>query len=325
MGFRSGNNWRATVNAMNVLLSLYRNYRISRRLMSTNPVLLYHSVDIEDLTLKHPNIHNVTRERFIRQVRAIQRRKKFLEDEEFVEENNRGTKNIACLTFDDGYLNAWNNAIPVLEELKIPSTFFINSATVLGDDFWRDRVRHLISQNLATDFVQFGGFDGQIRPEHFYRDTKDSAKVNTKEICKVMLNFFEMHEINFQSPLKFCASMDLKKIESLSYTKIGNHSHNHYVLSTLDLADQESEILTTQKWLTEHFSNGKISNVFSMPFGSVDSYNFGTLYILRKLGFRNVFTSESGPSSNPGNLNGHFEHMRIYMRFLPKEYFYFLG
>jgi peptidoglycan/xylan/chitin deacetylase (PgdA/CDA1 family) len=76
--------------------------------------------------------HSVEKDVFSRQMYYLKNRFRFvlLKDlrEELLKNNTR--ENMICCTFDDGRLNNYTNALPVLEELKLKATFFIISGLV---------------------------------------------------------------------------------------------------------------------------------------------------------------------------------------------------
>jgi peptidoglycan/xylan/chitin deacetylase (PgdA/CDA1 family) len=55
------------------------------------------------------------------------------------------------LTFDDGYRNNFTHALPILERLGIPATFFVSTGFIgSGQRYWIDRIDHAI-QKLPSD------------------------------------------------------------------------------------------------------------------------------------------------------------------------------
>jgi peptidoglycan/xylan/chitin deacetylase (PgdA/CDA1 family) len=76
--------------------------------------------------------HSVEKDVFSRQMYYLKDRFRFVLLKDLREElskTNSG-ENIICCTFDDGRLNNYANALPVLEELKLKATFFVISGLV---------------------------------------------------------------------------------------------------------------------------------------------------------------------------------------------------
>jgi peptidoglycan/xylan/chitin deacetylase (PgdA/CDA1 family) len=94
----------------------------------------------------------------------------------------------------------------------------------------------------------------------------------------------------------------------------GNHSHHHYVLSSLTREEQYEEISTTQSLLAS-LPIRRISNVFSIPFGQRHHFNREGQAVLRDLGFKAALL-------NRGRVNGllplTYDGIEIIDRFTPE-------
>ncbi|MEJ2648984.1 MAG: polysaccharide deacetylase family protein, partial [Sedimentisphaerales bacterium] len=50
-----------------------------------------------------------------------------------------------AITFDDGYADNAREALPILEEMGMPATFFVSSGTIgTWQEFWWDELEHLL-------------------------------------------------------------------------------------------------------------------------------------------------------------------------------------
>ena len=54
-------------------------------------------------------------------------------------------KPAALVTFDDGCLSYFKEALPILEELKIPSINFVNMGSIEGKTFWPGLIAYCYS------------------------------------------------------------------------------------------------------------------------------------------------------------------------------------
>ena len=109
-----------------------------------NPIFFYHSLGIASNFTA--NIDHVDLKTLEKQLRYIQKYWKFVTIDEYVNADNK--KGLTSLTIDDGYKNVINEAIKVFEKLEIPITIFINSSTLNGKIFWRDKIRYLIENKM---------------------------------------------------------------------------------------------------------------------------------------------------------------------------------
>ena len=92
----------------------------------------------------------------------------------------------------------------------------------------------------------------------------------------------------------------------------GNHSHNHYVLSSLSYKEQYNEI-SKAKMILDKIDVNK-SNLFSLPFGGSDDYNEDTVDIVNKLGYSGMLMSR-----NRVNYYTNSEDIALLERFMPFE------
>src|SRR6056300_1185440 len=141
-----------------------------------------------------------------------------------------------------------------------------------------------------TIFVNSSTFKGKI----FWRD-----KVRYL-IEKRLVNQFIKESLIFKK--KYLVNHPL-----ISY---GNHSANHYVMSSLNKDQQLNEILECKNFLDEFLVNK--SNVFCIPFGGKDSFNEQTISILNKLNYKFILLSEN--KLNKIRNNNQIE------RFMPKNF-----
>ena len=58
--------------------------------------------------------------------------------------------NAVCVTFDDGYKNNLEVALPILKQFAIPATVFVATAFSQGQNMWNDRVIQLFADKSIT-------------------------------------------------------------------------------------------------------------------------------------------------------------------------------
>ena len=90
----------------------------------------------------------------------------------------------------------------------------------------------------------------------------------------------------------------------------GNHTSNHYLLSSLNKQEQYEEIFKCKDYLNKQ--NVNKSEVFSIPFGGMNSYNKDTLTNLEDLNYKIILNSSNNLDKNKisNEIN----------RFMPKTY-----
>ena len=248
-----------------------------------NPIILYHSLGKGSKF--NSNIDHVNLEILFKQLKIIKKYWKFVSIDEY--SISKTKKGLACLTIDDGYKNIIDEALEVFKNLEIPITIFINSSTLEGKIFWRDKVRYLIERNLVTKYTNFSKLFEKKHIRKFYSISKhqnfNSIQVE-EDIDQFLLS--ERILLNKSDRLCFDSSKYFIKDSLISY---GNHTANHYVLSSLNKEEQYNEISKCKNFIDKLDVNK--SEVFSIPFGGNNSFNKDTLLILEDLNYRKVLKS----------------------------------
>ncbi len=111
-------------------------------------ILIYHRVRPTPDAL-HPT--EVDARRFSMQMRALARTFRVLPLEEAVRHLRDATlpARAACISFDDGYLDNVEVALPILRALSLPATFFIASGFLNGTLMWNDVIIESVRQAVG--------------------------------------------------------------------------------------------------------------------------------------------------------------------------------
>ncbi|WP_145596096.1 polysaccharide deacetylase family protein [Candidatus Pelagibacter sp. FZCC0015] len=229
--------------------------------------------------------------------------------------------NEVCLTFDDAIKSQVDIALPVLEELKIKSFFFVYSSIFEGipdnlETFRYFRMNYFNNiNNFYTEFYKFIEKDlniffernisklesAKMKFPHYsiedikFRLVRDNF-LNKKEYEDLMFLIMKEKKFNykkFYTKLAFNEN-DLKKLDNLGHL-IGLHSHSHpTLLEKLNYEDQKEEYKRNLSVISKILNKSeKDIKYMSHPCGS---YNKNTLDILIELeielGFKQLMTIE---------------------------------
>lgn len=137
-----------------IALALYSSgilwWLVHRRLKGKAVVLMYHRVlpqDDVNLSFSHPGMI-VTPESFERHLDLLQHRFRPLSLVEFANhmENRRPFPKGACLiTFDDGWVDNYEYALPLLRRRQIPAVVFVATGFIGSDrTFWQEHLSQLL-------------------------------------------------------------------------------------------------------------------------------------------------------------------------------------
>ena len=177
-----------------------------------------------------------------------------------------------CITFDDGYMDNYTVAKPILESYKMPATFFIATGFLEGTCMWNDmlieavrktklpnlRFSHLNSEN---DVFNMQGIDNK-------RDSLKSLIMHLKylppeERYENILSINKKLEVDVAKNLMMTKS-EVKSLAN-SEMEIGAHTVTHPILSKIDKDMAREEIVKGRSTL-ESITGKKVS-LFAYPNG----------------------------------------------------------
>ena len=260
---------------------------------------------------------------------------------------NKLKNNEVCLTFDDAIKCQIDIALPVMEELKIKSFFFVYTSIFEGKpdnlEFFRYfRMNYFNSvEEFYDNFYKFLDKDlksffeknrekiekKKIKFPHYsiedikFRLIRDNflSKSQYEEIMFLMFNEKKFNHKDFSKKL-FFQKNDLQTLNNQGHI-IGLHSHSHpTLLEKLSYDEQKNEYKKNLSLLSNILDKPK-NEIKSMshPCGS---YNNVTLEVLKELGielgFKQIMTIEREKSMK--KVNNSFleiarqDHADIYKR-----------
>jgi peptidoglycan/xylan/chitin deacetylase (PgdA/CDA1 family) len=252
-------------------------------------ILVYHRVT--DLQAD-PEMLAVSPGNFRQQIEYIKQHFSVLR---FEEEWSNTRKSAVIITFDDGYADNANEALPVLEEFGLPATFFISTGSIgIYNEFWWHQLERILLR------------DGDFPPRFRLQDSRYSQSWNTASpndriilyhsLNKLMKKVSFVRRENWMDQLKSWAgpgntdcihrSMteeELKRLAASPWATIGAHTVTHSTLSALSEEEQRQEIISSRHTLEK--ITGKQITTFSYPFGRKKDYNRTTIRLCREAGF----------------------------------------
>ncbi len=235
----------------------------------------------------------------------------FLSPGQLTTEELDARENYALITFDDGY---YNNTfiLDVLKEYSAPALIFISTAYLREQkSFWSDV--------LYRERKKRGATDDQILQEIIGLKHK-----KVTEIFRQLETSFGQQSIkpidDTDRPL---TPSELTELARHPYVYIGNHTHQHEVLTNLTPEEVRAEIAISQQLLEEWI--GYTPDWISYPNGS---YNDTVLSVSEHAGFKagittvqqknKVWQPKTGGREalllsrfNPVAINGHIDYTRL--------------
>jgi peptidoglycan/xylan/chitin deacetylase (PgdA/CDA1 family) len=274
-------------------------------------VLNYHRIGNSDDDPFDPGMFSATGDQLYEQISYLKRRVSLVTLEEalaFVDGTSR-EKTPRCrvlLTFDDGYLDNYQVAFPILRTHGVQGVFFLATGMVGSSHIpWWDQIAFMVKTarkrrfrlrypaDLAVD-VDENAMTKSLRdilrlykrPENtdaarFVRELAEEAKGDDPP--RTVRRFIDWNEAR----------------EMLAGgMAIGSHTHSHQVLSQLEPEQQRQELAQSRALVRE--SLGIEADALAYPVGRTDSFSDQTQRLAREAGYRAAF-SFSGGTNMPGD------------------------
>ncbi|MBQ4821774.1 polysaccharide deacetylase family protein [Aquimarina sp. MMG016] len=234
-------------------------------------ILVFHGIDLYGETKMNSRFFSKTY--FERFIKYISTNYNVISLEDFYQKNFKtNTLNLA-LSFDDGYLNNYKYAIPILEKYNIPASFYITTVHKKKSFLWADFLDIISLYTTKKEFV----FDGK----KFKRNKKNEfshSGITLKNLLKTLpygkikslYSIFkeDWHHLDTDQLSDYWKLMNAQQIREISKNKlftIGSHGETHASLSSIPIVDAKKEILTS-KQILETICDTSIEE-FAFPFG----------------------------------------------------------
>lgn len=272
----------------------------------------FHRIGNSSETAFDPCVYSCTSEELDRHVKFFKQHFDIINPKtlpDLLDSDIRPSSRLMCLTFDDGYIDNFNDALPVLEANNVKASFFIATG-LIGNSVvpWWDKVAYLIKNHKPRKLHLHAWREEVIFEncqERFIRNVLRAIK-SCQLPAQQQINFLEqelLHQ-NGYPPAEF---MDWHHLAALidAGMELGAHSHNHDILTKLS-ADELFYELSHSKTLLETKLKCDIS-AFSYPVGNKSTYNKKVIEGLKNTGYKLAFNFQPGintsPSQNPYDLH----------------------
>lgn len=207
------------------------------------------------------------------------------------------------VTFDDGYEDNYINALPILENLKIPAAFFLCTGNIdKNEEIWCNELVWLIfeGKNFEKKFVTMNTpFQFKYETTTLYqrielyrilRSILPHLKQNDRElIIEELRRWGHASDRKNRKTHRMMTSEQIRQLSGSEYAVIGAHTVSHPSLGSLSLEEQFEEIKGSKVKL-ENIIQKRVK-LFSYPFGDESDYSDETIEILKDLGFERAMTT----------------------------------
>jgi peptidoglycan/xylan/chitin deacetylase (PgdA/CDA1 family) len=204
-----------------------------------------------------------------------------------------------AITFDDGYLDNYTLAYPVLKKHGVPATIYLTTDFIgTSQRIWTDQIEFMLLGSGKEQFNLprlFGDRELRIRTkkekEHVSNEITEALKKRPDaERTEIMYELFKTLEMK-GNPGRNCEERimlnwdEVKEMANDGFV-IGSHSHTHPILSRMPIQKAKDEILQSKK-IIEGTLGIKVEH-FAFPNGKEDDFNEELKDYCQEIGFESV-------------------------------------
>ncbi|AWL11664.1 hypothetical protein HMF8227_01183 [Saliniradius amylolyticus] len=205
---------------------------------------------------------------------------------------------LAFVSFDDGYMDNYELAFPVLRELNIPATFFIATGLVDSDELaWWDEIAWMVRRFndhklMLPAWSEPVTLKGDCRQD--IRAVLARIKSSPQSVSEQLQQLREATGLNIDAGSYASQFMNWSQLQEMvdGGMTIGAHSHTHRIFTELDEQQLSFELQHSKALLQQHL--GIQVEALSYPVGGGRSFNQTMFSMIRSFGYRVAFSFNAG-------------------------------
>ncbi len=265
-----------------------------RRLEPCLYVFNYHRIGDPRSCQYNRDLYSCSATQFASHVTLLQERFEILDCARLlylVQHGYSGARPLALITFDDGYLDNYTLAFPVLREREVPATFFLPTAFI-GQRrlMWGDEIAWMLRHSRNETIALPGAAEAFSLAE---ADRERSIQGVLRHLKRGRRPFAESIAIVREACGGACPSDPSDWPPFLNWEQaremhaggmdIGSHTHVHELLGRLPAERQREELSTSKEILEEKLGAGVTAIAY--PVGARTSYTEETCRLAREAGY----------------------------------------
>ena len=211
----------------------------------------------------------------------------------------------ACVTFDDGYADNAEVALPILQKLGIPATFFVATGFLNGGRMWNDSVIEMVrrvSGPLDLRAIDLGSFEVGTTPQ---RQQAISTLIGTLKYLPLEERRMQIERMSDRLQLELPTNLMMTSAQVAQLhnagMEIGGHTVSHPILARLSPSDARCEIAKGKEALEDIIQTPV--RFFAYPNGKPgQDYLSEHVRIVKDLGFEAAVSTARGAMSENADL-----------------------
>ncbi|MGI4758946.1 MAG: polysaccharide deacetylase family protein [Janthinobacterium lividum] len=272
-------------------------------------VINHHRIGLASDSRFDRGVFSATQEQLGNQVQSIKRRYPIVYGEELQQllSQTKPLKRLhVAFTFDDGYLDNYQQAFPVFKAHSAGALFFlvpeyVGTATIPWWDAIASYVRNTRAQSITLS-----------KPEPLTISLNDSRENAIRQVLQHYKRKDNTDPAGFVADIERATScplpepgrrfLDWEEASEMqkSGMEVGSHTFSHRILSQLSIEEQESELFRSKQQIEQHLHQPVTSLAY--PVGQLTSFTKETERLARATGYGACFSFYGGVNQ-PGRLN----------------------
>jgi peptidoglycan/xylan/chitin deacetylase (PgdA/CDA1 family) len=264
-------------------------------------VLTYHRIGNPEHDPFDPGVFSATGDQFNEQISYLKRNLSLVTLEEALEfvDGTIKEKTRRCrvlITFDDGYLDNYEIAFPILLSHDVQGVFFL-CTSLIGSCFvpWWDHIAYVMKTARRRQFsvgyparldVDIDKYGMAASLRSMFALFKAAENIDSERFIRELREVAEGQDLPAAS--RRFLNWDEAREMLAGGMAIGSHTHSHPVLSQLKPEEQRKEFTQSQAILKERL--GIEAKVLAYPFGHSTSFSEQTQHLAQQIGFRAAFS-----------------------------------
>lgn len=276
-------------------------------------VLNYHRIGNAADDLFDPGVFSATADQFNEQIKYLKRRLSLVTLDEalaFIDGTEKETapRCRVLITFDDGYLDNYEIAYPILRSHGAQGVFFLATGMVGSCEIpWWDRIAYLVKTAHKRQFTLHYPAELAVDIDKCGLEKSLTAILKLYKLPDNTLPERMIHELaeaaEGEEPpgtLRRFLNWDEAREMIAGGMAIGSHTHSHHLLSQLEPERQLEELSTSRAILKEKL--GIDAETIAYPVGAQSSFTKQTQVLVQQAGYRAAFSFYGG-TNLPGKAN----------------------
>jgi len=242
-------------------------------------------------------------DRFAGHLAVLRRRAEIVPLADLLGPVGRGRRPRVAITFDDGYRDTLDVAVPILRDAGVPATVFVTTG-YLGDvrGYWWDRVASAIGasdappaalEQVVPTTASVGTLDDPATATAVAQALAERIRTEAPAARDALVDAIEdrlpTRAGTHRAPAPILDAAGIRTLAASSGITIGAHTDRHALLAALPPADQTTEVVRGLDRLADIL--GARPDLLAYPYGGVGDYDDASCAAAAAAGVRAAFVN----------------------------------